>query len=306
MSADRPLLVLVNRAAGSVEVAQLDEVCRTLEARSPSGIEVRDPAPGAEYAETVATAVGRDVVVVGGDGSLHQLLQELSDQDLLGQVGAVGLVPMGTGNDLARGTGLPLEPLEAVPVAVGGKVRGRSLLIDGRGEVVANAVHCGVAAEATARAADVKGRLGRAAYVWGALRAGVTSTGWHLRVTVDGTTVVDGSDRVLMVSAVLGSTVGGGTPIVPPSPEDDGLVHVVVACGTSPWARVGFARALRRGRHAERDDVLVVSGREVLVEAVDPRDAFRVNTDGEVSEGRSLTRRWRLQREAWRLRVPAD
>ena len=304
MTGDRRLLVLVNRAAGSAQEGQLDEVCRALSSRSDSGIEVRDPAP-AEYAETVASAVGRDVVVVGGDGSLHRLLQEISDQDLLARVGAVGLVPLGTGNDLARGAGLPLEPLEAVPVAVGGTARARSLLLEESGEVVANAVHCGVAAEATARAADVKGRLGRAAYVWGALRAGVTSRGWHLRVSVDGTTVVDGSDRVLMVSAVLGSTVGGGTPIVPRS-QDGELVTVVVACGTSAWARVGFARALRRGRHAEREDVLVVSGREVQVEAVDPRDAFRANTDGEVSDERYLSRRWRLQQHVWRLRVPAD
>ena len=171
------------------------------------------------------------------------------------------------------------------------------------GQVVTNVLHCGVAAEATAHAADVKGLLGRTAYVWGAVRAGLTRRGWHLRVVVDGRTVADGSEAVLMVSAAIGSSVGGGTQIVP-GESDDGKVDVVIAHGTSVRARVGFALDLRRGRHTEREDVSVTQGRQVSVEAVTGRDAFAVNADGEVAEGRLRSRRWTLREQAWRLRTP--
>jgi diacylglycerol kinase (ATP) len=303
---ERPVLVLVNDSAGSTEAERVEQTCRALRARSRSGVEVQDPGSDEDYARVVATAEGRDVVVVGGDGSVHRLLQSLLDQQLLDRVGAVGLVPMGTGNDLARDAGVPLAWEEAVDVAVGGQPAERALLVDEDGGVVVNVVHCGVAAEATAHAAEVKGLLGRTAYAWGALRAGLTRRGWRLRVVVDGRPVADGSGRVLMVSAALGSSVGGGTTIVPKDRQADGLVDVVVARGTSPWARVGLARDLRRARHLERDDVSLTRGRRVEVEAAGPRDAFRVNADGDVAKERLGARRWDVRGGAWRLRVPHD
>lgn len=304
MVPDRRVLVLANAAAGSSEQDRLDEVCQALQEGSATGAGVVTPGTDQEYAAAVASAAGRDVVVVGGDGSVHRLVQELSDQGLLDQVGVVGLVPTGTGNDLARDAGVPLDWRDAVEVALDGRAAARGILLDDDGRVVVNVVHCGVAAEATASAAEVKGAVGRTAYVWGALQAGLTRIGWHLRVEVDGVTVVDGSDRVLMVSAALGSSVGGGTLIAPDARPDDGLVDVLVATGTSPAARVGFARDLRRGRHTAREDVVTRRGREVVVEAVGVRDAFRVNADGDVSEDRTRGRRWGIVEAAWQLRVP--
>lgn len=304
MATQRPTLVLVNVSAGSAEADLVEQVCRALGEYSPSGIQVRDAGSEEEYVETVTSAQARDVVVVGGDGSVNRLLQELVDQELLDSVGPVGVVPLGTGNDLARDAGLPLDWREAAEVAVSGPAAARDLLIDEEGRVVTNVVHCGVAAEATAHAADVKGVLGRTAYAWGAVRAGLTRQGWHLRVVVDGHTVADGAERLLMVSAAVGSSVGGGTEIAPAAHGGDGKVDVVIAHGTSIGARVGFALDLRRGRHTEREDVTVSRGRAVLVEAVTSRDAFAVNTDGDVAEGRLRSRRWELREEAWRLRVP--
>lgn len=304
MATQRPTLVLVNVSAGSAEADLVEQVCRALGEYSPSGIQVRDAGSEEEYVETVTSAQARDVVVVGGDGSVNRLLQELVDQELLDRVGSVGVVPLGTGNDLARDAGLPLDWREAAEVAVSGPAAARDLLIDEEGRVVTNVVHCGVAAEATAHAADVKGVLGRTAYAWGAVRAGLTRQGWHLRVVVDGHTVADGAERLLMVSAAVGSSVGGGTEIAPAAHGGDGKVDVVIAHGTSIGARVGFALDLRRGRHTEREDVTVSRGRAVLVEVVTSRDAFAVNTDGDVAEGRLRSRRWELREEAWRLRVP--
>lgn len=301
--------MLANPKAGTGEEDQIEEVCRALTAESPSGIEVRRPASDREYTEAVASIVagqaedGRDVVVLGGDGSLNRLLQELHDQQLLERCGAVGLVPMGTGNDLARDAGIPLRWEEAVRTALTGRPAPRGLLVDDDAGVVVNVVHCGIAAEATAHASEVKGWLGKTAYAVGALRAGLTSEGWHLRVVVDGETVADG-DRVLMVSVALGSSVGGGTPIAPDAKPDDELVDVLVATGTSAIARLGFARDLRKGRHTDREDVIATRGQEVLVEAVTPGDAFRVNIDGDVCDEPDLRRRWDHLAGVWRLRVP--
>ena len=303
-AADRRVLVLSNSAAGSSDEELVERVCRVLEASSADGVEVVTPADDEEYAAAVASAVGRDVVVMGGDGSVHRLLQSVHDQDLLGRVGAVGVVPLGTGNDLARGAEIPLDPEQAARVAVAGVRTGRGLLVDDEGSVVVNVVHAGVAAEATAHAGEVKGVLGKAAYGWGALRAGLTSRGWHLRVTVDGEGIADDERPELMVTLALGRSVGGGTPVAPHARAGDGQVEVVVAHGVSPWARVRFALDLRKGRHTRREDVTLTSGREVVVTADREVDAFRINTDGEVEDQRVMRRSWRLLDQGWTLRVP--
>lgn len=239
-------LVFTNAEAGSARDEALRQVLAGLEQSAADGVEVRSPADDQGYAQAVASAVGRDVVVVGGDGSIHRFLQEAHGQDLLGQIGPVGVVPMGTGNDLARGARLL------------------------------------------------------------ALRAGLTSRGWNLWMQVDGEVVLDGTEKVLMVTLAVGPSVGGGTPVAPDAQPGDGQAEVMIACGVSAGARFGFARGLRKGRHLDRGDVRTLRGRAGIVEAVEPDDAFRVNTDGDVDDERIGRRRWQVLDDGWALRSPVS
>lgn len=297
--------MLTNPDSGSVDDDLTAQVCSALEEHAPMGVDCRSPQDEGEYAEAVASAVGRDVVVLGGDGSINRLLQEVHDQGLLGRIGPVGVVPTGTGNDLARGARLPLDCVEAAKVALLGAPVRRDLLLGDDGGIVVNAVHAGVAAEATAEAGDVKGVLGKTAYAYGAARAGLTSHGWRLRVEVDGEVVLDGTDPVLMVTLALGPSVGGGTPVAPRADSGDGRAEVMIACGVSMLARLGFARDLRKGRHTRRSDVTTTRGREIRVSVSGPKDAFRVNTDGDPEDQRITSRTWRLLDDGWALREPA-
>ena len=70
-----------------------------------------------------AVADGVDALVaVGGDGTLHRALQAVG-----GHRGAAsGVIPVGTGNDFAAGTGVPLDPLQAAASIGLGAARGRS------------------------------------------------------------------------------------------------------------------------------------------------------------------------------------
>ncbi|WP_281964428.1 hypothetical protein [Serinicoccus marinus] len=54
------------------------------------------------------------------------------------------------------------------------------------------------------------------------------------------------------------------------------------------------------------EDVTLVSGREVVVEADAPQDALRVNTDGEVERDRVTRRSWRLLDQGWTPRMPQE
>ena len=83
---------------------------------------------------------GDDLLVAGGDGTWHALLGECMRRSL-----RLGLLPSGTGNDLARSLGVPLDPQGAVEVIAAGGVR----LIDlaeADGAFFVNVLHIGAGA----------------------------------------------------------------------------------------------------------------------------------------------------------------
>jgi diacylglycerol kinase family enzyme len=288
-------LVIANRAAGSADeeslaaaVARLERVAPVALARTGSDDEI----DGA-----VERAGDRLVVVAGGDGSVHAVAGRMAARDLLGSV-PLALVPLGTGNDLARGVGIPLDPPAAADLAASGvAARPTDLVVDDAGGVVVNAVHAGLGAAAAERASDLKDALGPLAYPLGALIAGARERGWDLEVEVDGRVVHRGP--ALMVGIGNGPSIGGGTDLFPGASVDDGWVDVVVVTAVGAGARVAFGGALRAGTHLERDDVLPVRGRAVVVRG----EAVRHNADGELGEP-VRERRYRVAPGAWRLVRP--
>jgi YegS/Rv2252/BmrU family lipid kinase len=292
-----PLLVVTNEAAGGTADEQVDAALTVLRSATDVRREVcREP----DDLGRVLDGLGeRTLVVVGGDGSVHTAVATLLSRGELSADRPIGLIPLGTGNDLARTLGIPLDPAAAARALLAGRSRPLDLVVDDAGGVVVNAVHLGVGAEAAEKASALKDRLGRAAYAVGSVAAGAGATGWHLQVVVDGVPV-DVDREVLMVAVANGRTIGGGAPLAPDASPDDGLADVVVATSTGPLARLGFAVALRDGEHVERDDVLVVRGRSVTVTG----DPFPLNADGEL-DGPVTARTWTVRPAAWSLLAPA-
>jgi YegS/Rv2252/BmrU family lipid kinase len=291
----KPLLVVTNEAAGGTGDEQVETALAVLREATEVRREVCAE-PG--DLDRVLDGIGdRTLVVAGGDGSVHTAVATLHRRGELSPVRPLGLLPLGTGNDLARTLGIPLGPA-AAQALLSGRRRALDLVVDDAGGVVVNAVHLGVGAEAAEKASALKDRLGRAAYPVGSVAAGAGAPGWHLRVDVDGTTVhADG--EVLMVAVANGRTIGGGVELAPAAAPYDGLVDVVIATSTGPLARLGFAVALRDGGHVDRDDVLVVRGRSVTVTG----DPFPLNADGEL-DGPVSARTWTVRPAAWSLVVP--
>ncbi|MFG3436734.1 diacylglycerol/lipid kinase family protein [Nonomuraea sp. NPDC047897] len=292
----RRLVAIANSSAGSADddalsrvLAELAEHADTVKAR------LGDPA---ELGSLLAEHPGRDPVVLGGDGSLHCLVTALAERGELGSR-TVGLVPLGTGNDLARALGVPLDPVEAARVAATGEPRPLDLLRDEDGGVVVNAVHAGVGVEAAQTAGPLKPFLRRFAYAAGSVIAGVRTKGVPLRVEVDGRVIADGRRRVLMVGVGNGRTIGGGTPITPDASPADRLADVVVSFATGPLRRLLYGVQLRLGRHTGRPDVVTARGTRVRISG----PPVHVNTDGELS-GPYPARTWTVVPHAWRMTLP--
>ena len=295
-------LVITNATAGGAEHEAISAALDVLRADGPVRVE---PTEDADALKRVLAAIERHpdaddpvVVVVGGDGSLHALVNALHRSGDLERTW-VGLIPLGTGNDFARGVGLSLDSAEAAEQHVRGVPRPIDLLLDEDGRVTINSVHLGIGADAGREAHEWKKRLGRLGYVVGAVKAGFTAPGLHLKISIDGRPLRH-RHGIIQVAISNAAFVGGGTELAPDADPGDGRADVVVSYANAPLARVGYAFRLRRGEHAERNDVLTRRASRVQVRG---GDEFCINSDGEVS-GPYTSLTWTIRPAALTMVLP--
>lgn len=287
-------LAVSNAQAGSSDEAVIAEVLEVLrEAAEVEHVATEDPD---HLARTLAEHPDVDLIVsMGGDGSLHAVVQALHDAGRLPGT-PVGLVPLGTGNDFARTLELAEDPVAAARDLAAGWVRTIDLVLDSTGTVVVNAAHVGIGAEAAARAEPVKPALGPLAYVLGAISTLFTPSA-DVHVTIDDRTL---SGRVAQVAVGNGRFVGGGGELLPKAVVDDGLMDVAVAFAARFPQRIAYALHLRRGTHPNADFVHYTRATSVRVTG----DAVRCTTDGELTDPRS-EHGWRMLADGLAMRLPA-
>lgn len=236
----------------------------------------------------VATALAKGVdlvLVAGGDGTVNVVCDDLAGTDV-----AIGLLPAGTTNLLARNLGVPLDESAALHVALDGRPRAVDavrLIPDGdeararRSAVIAS---IGLDANAFANTSeDLKRLVGHAAYF---LTAAAQMTDGF--TPVEATVRVDGGAPLERAAALVAignvSSIQGGIEILPGAEPDDGLLNVIVAAPETlaSWGRM-FGDILTKRR--DRAEIDAVAGREVVVTLTTPHP-WQVDGDvvGEVGE----------------------
>ena len=222
-----------------------------------------------------AARAGAIPVTLSGDGLVGCVAGALAALAGPGAEAALmAVLPGGRGNDFARVTGIPADPVAACAVLAHGAPFPVDLgTVDGRPFIGIASVGFDSDANRIANAAPA--RLGSLVYAYGALRA--LATYRHATFTVD----VDGEQRRFAgwsVAAANTSAYGGGMLMAPDAQLDDGLLDVVLSGHTS---RGHFLRALPKvfkGTHVRDASVEVLRGAWVQVAADRP---FTVYADGD-------------------------
>lgn len=296
------ILLITNAAAGSNDEQAVKTAAKVL--REQARVDVTATCDHSELAAALSGRGDRDVVVAGGDGSLHAVVAALRRlDDLAGPT--LGLIPLGTGNDFARGVGIPLAVEAAARIFLSGERREVDILVDDDDHVVVNAVHMGVGAEAAIearpwKAAFGKLKLGKVGYGIGAVIAGFKTQGLRLRVVADDSVLADGRHYVLQVGVSNGSRIGGGTELAPDAIITDGLADVLVSFSMSPVGRFLYGVHLKRGTHDERHDVKVAQAASISVSGAE----FWCNADGELA-GPTTSRSWSVHPKAFTMVLPS-
>lgn len=220
------------------------------------------------------------LVVVGGDGMAH-----LGVNAIAGTGVHLGVVPAGSGNDLARALGLPVGDVPAaVHVILRAMERGpRYIDAIATNSPVAPArvpqwtacvLSAGLDAAVNARANTYRWPRGAARYLRGVVAELTTFRPYDYRITIDGKTC---SRTATLVALANAPTFGGGLQIAPDAQFDDGLMDVVIADGLSRREILRVFPRLYRGTHLTHPAVHVTRAREVTLEpgnGVVPPPAF--------------------------------
>lgn len=229
----------------------------------------------------------RNIISVGGDGTLHEIVnglfyqQEVSVSDV-----TLAVLPAGSANDWTRMYQIPKDYDRAIDTIIDGQ----TVLQDvGKVEYIQAGVKntrymvnvAGVGLDANicmyCNEAKNKGRAGELAYVKAALKALIGRRSSRGKVVADGKNFFTG--RIFSVGFGVGKYSGGGMMQVPDAVADDGLINLMVARKVSKLKFLLLFKQLFKGTIY---NVKEVSHKMIRKVSVITRHPDRIEIDGEV------------------------
>ena len=213
------------------------------------------------------------VVIGGGDGTLNLAIDALLETNL-----PLGLLPLGTANDLARTLELPLELAEACSVVAGGHRQSIDL---GKvnGKYFFNVASCGLSIKITdALSKDLKKRWGILAYAIAAVKALLTLRRFDAEIQIDGEQIIH--RHTLQIAVGNGRFYGGGLTVAKDAAIDDQRLDLYSLEVPHWWQLFFVLPALKYGRGNSRFGIHRWQGKTFELRT---RSHKRLNTDGEVT-----------------------
>ena len=269
----RKIALVVNPTSGRGLGARLAPMVRSrLEA---AGLTV------AEHTTSCAEDVGRisaeviaegadAVALIGGDGTIHLGAQVLAKSGM-----PFGVIPAGTGNDFARGIGVPLkDPDAAVDLIVAGRTRSVDLAV-AKDEFITTVVAGGFDSLVNKRANAMTWPKGNARYTVATFAELRTFKPLSYVVTVDGEVI---ETDAMLVAVGTGPTYGGGLQICAGAEIDDGLLDITIIKPVSRLTLLQMFPKLSKGTHVGHPMLQTLRGRSVRLES----EGVTAYADGEI------------------------
>jgi diacylglycerol kinase (ATP) len=221
------------------------------------------------------------IVAVGGDGTTSNIGHAIMES---GRAVALGLVPGGTGCDLARTLDIPQNDLQRCAAIVNG---GKTRAIDvGRveGRHFLNVAGFGFDMAVLERSFKVKWLRGELLYLYCALLEMKAYPGFHLTSLLDGQPGPAGTHMMVIVANA--KKFGGGFAIAPDASLEDGKLDIVTFGGLGFFERLKAMGALMKGEHNALHGVSTVPASRAVFNF---KSAPSFETDGEARQASGLS-----------------
>lgn len=211
------------------------------------------------------------VIVCGGDGTLRAAAKPIKASGV-----TMGILPMGTANDLARTLGIPPELEAAADIILAGH-RKQIDMGSVNGEPFFNVASIGLSVDlARELSGDLKKRWGRLGYAIAAFRALAKARRFSAWITEED---VSHRTRTMQIAVGNGRFYGGGTVVAADAAIDDGHLDLYSLEMHTVW-RLGFMLpSFRRGAHGAWKEVRTARGTVFEIRTSKPRP---VNADGDI------------------------
>lgn len=285
-------LVVVNvfaasRKAGSVwkkAAVMLDEAAVPYKVKFTGGLD-----NAISISRKACMAGYRRFIAVGGDGTVHDVLNGIAEYvySTEGSMSdyVLGVLPVGSGNDWVKSTGVPMDMSGAVKAIASGVTLRQDVVKVTSGDVVSYMANVG-GVGLDARVCEIvnrkkeQGRRGKYLYVKALLYCICNRIPVRARILCDGEEVFNG--RYLSIAFGVGKYSGGGMRQTPLAVLGDGLLDVTVIPDISLWRIAKEVPRLFTGTFDKVDVLTMRQCREVCVIPEGEADAEPVEVDGEV------------------------
>ncbi|HEV2234162.1 MAG TPA: diacylglycerol kinase family protein [Terriglobia bacterium] len=275
------ITILFNPSAGGGKARRiLDEAVEVLRRGGvePQILESHDSQHLVELARKAREQNPDVMVAAGGDGTVHYVVNGLFPDDI-----PLGIIPLGRGNDFARGLGIPFNPREAAKILLKGAAREIDLAqVRGaddppqKGDTRPVVYMCigGVGFDsvvnryANDRARRVHGRL---AYLWGILRCLKSYRAQPLELISDGRNY---SGEIMFAVAGNNTSYGDGVKMTPRARLDDGRLDVCIVPRMSKWELLRWIPSAYRGRHLAHPRIVYFQASRITLRSTAPLELF--------------------------------
>jgi YegS/Rv2252/BmrU family lipid kinase len=266
-----------------------------------------EPGQATALAEQATREGFATVVAAGGDGTVHEVANGILRA---GSGAALGVLPLGSGNDYARMIGVPRSPYAAVQRLLTAETWavdvGTVMTEKGRERFFLNTLGLGLSGAVTWESSRLKKHGLRGVPLYGLAAVRAIWNAFHpvpLTLTLD-----DQSEQthLLYMAIALGRCEGGGFVVAPHAKLDDGLFDFLLAGRLSRLEAFTYVPRLALGLLPQDSKVIRLGRcREALLQAAMP---FYSHTDGEqftTPQDGSCTLQIRLHPGRLRIRGPA-
>ncbi|MEX2499365.1 MAG: lipid kinase [Wenzhouxiangellaceae bacterium] len=210
------------------------------------------------------------VVLGGGDGTVNLALDALLEVER-----PLGLLPLGTANDLARSLEIPQELEKAVAVILSGNLRKVDVAFANEVSFI-NAIGMGLGPQMTREMdSETKSNWGMLAYMIGMARAFREPRHFNATIRVDGR---EETYDCVQITVANGIHYGGGMTIVDDAKLDDGQLDVLIVRKQSRLSLLGSIDRMRSGHTRAADNMWHFRCSELSI-TTDP--VIEVTFDGE-------------------------